>query len=62
MPEKNIPLVLLALAESVRELVQRTSNQLRLLPQVRCQESVGVGDGGEGSLQGVLKGLGRTRR
>lgn len=63
-PEKNIslPLVLLALAESVGVLLQGAADQLGLLPQVRRQEAVGVGDGSEGSLQGVLEGLGRAGR
>jgi hypothetical protein len=63
-PEKNISLslVLLALTESVGKLLKGAADQLGLLPQVGRQEAVGVGDGGEGSLQGVLKGLGRTGR
>lgn len=55
-------LVSLALPESVRELLQRASDQLRLGPQIGRQETVSVGDGSEGSLQRVLEGLGRTGR
>lgn len=55
-------LVSLALPQGIRILLQRASNQLRLGPEVRRQESVSVGDGSEGSLQCVLKGLGRTGR
>ena len=53
-------LVLLSFPKSIRVLLQRASLQLRLGPQVGRQESVRVGDGGEGSLEGVLEGLGRT--
>jgi hypothetical protein len=57
---RNNHLVSLALAESVRIFVQGTSDQLRLGPQVGGEESVGVGDGSESGLEGVLEGLGRT--
>lgn len=50
----------LALTERVSELLQRTADELGLLPQVGGKETVGVGDGNESSLEGVLKGLGRT--
>lgn len=43
-------LVPLTLPQGVRILVQRASDQLRLGPQVGRQETVAVGDGGEGSL------------
>ena len=55
-------LVPLPLPQGVGVLVQRAPDELRLLPQVGRQEAVGVGDGGEGGLQGVLEGLGRTGR
>lgn len=55
-------LVALALAESVGKLLQRTSDELRLSPQVGGEEAEGVGDGGEGGLEGVLKSLGRAGR
>lgn len=55
-------LVPLTLPQGVGVLVQRAPDELRLLPQVGRQEAVGVGDGGEGGLQGVLEGLGRTGR
>lgn len=51
-------LVSLAFAQGIGELLQRASDQLRLLPQVGGQEAVGVGHGGEGGLEGVLEGLG----
>lgn len=54
------PLVTLLRAQSVGELLQRAPDELGLLPQVGRQESVGVRDGGEGGLQGVLEGLGGT--
>ena len=55
-------LVPLTLPQGVGVLVQRAPDELRLLPQVGRQEAVGVGDGGEGGLQGVLEGLGRAGR
>lgn len=53
-------LVSLAVPQGIGELLQGRSDQLRLLPQVGGQEAVGVGDGGEGGLEGVLEGLGGT--
>jgi hypothetical protein len=53
-------LVTLTSPESIRELLQRTSDKLGLLPQVGCQVSVCVSDSNEGGLEGVLQGLGRT--
>lgn len=55
-------LVALALAEDVRVLIERGADELVLLPQVGGEEAVGVGDGREGGLEGVLKGLGATGR
>lgn len=52
----------LAVPEGVGELLQRAPDELRLLPQIRRQEAVCVGNGGEGGLEGVLEGLGRTGR
>ncbi|KAI6764817.1 hypothetical protein HG531_012704 [Fusarium graminearum] len=52
----------LALAQSIGELVQGTSDELGLLPEVGGEETVGVGDGNESSLEGVLEGLGGTGR
>ena len=48
------------LAESVGKLLERAAQQLGLLPQVGGQETVGVGDGDEGGLEGVLERLGGT--
>ena len=53
-------LVALVRTQSVCELIQRAPDELGLLPEVGGKESVGVGDGGEGSLEGVLEGLGGT--
>lgn len=53
-------LVSLALPEHVRVLLQRAADELRLLPEVGCEESVGVGYSSEGCLEGVLKSLGAT--
>ena len=55
-------LVSLALSEDIAVLLQRGLDELGLLPQVGGEETVGVGDGGEGGLEGVLKGLGGTGR
>lgn len=53
-------LVALALTEDVRILLQWGADELGLLPEVRSEEAVGVGDGSEGGLEGVLEGLGGT--
>ena len=55
-------LVLLALAQDITELLQRAADKLSLLPEVGGEEAVGVDDGKEGSLEGVLEGLGGTGR
>ena len=55
-------LVLLALAQNVTELLQRAADELSLLPKVGGEEAVGVDDGKEGSLEGVLEGLGGAGR
>src|SRR4051812_10286534 len=54
-------LILLAFPQSVRVLLKRTTDKLRLLPQVGGQEAVAIRDSGEGSLEGILKGLCRAR-
>lgn len=53
-------LVALLGAQSVGKLLQRAPDELGLLPQVGGEEAVGVRDGGESSLEGVLEGLGRA--
>jgi hypothetical protein len=55
-------LVLLALAEDITELLQRAADELSLLPEVGGEEAVGVDNGNEGGLEGVLEGLGGTGR
>ena len=55
-------LVALALTQHIAVLLERAAGELSLLPKVGSQEAVGVGDGDEGGLEGVLKGLGRTGR
>ena len=55
-------LVLLALAQDITELLQRAADELSLLPQVGGKEAVGVDDGDEGGLEGVLEGLGGAGR
>ena len=52
----------LAVPKGVGILLQRAPDELGLLPQVGCEEAVGVGDGSEGGLEGVLEGLGRAGR
>jgi len=54
--------ITLAIAEGIRELLERRSDELGLLPEVGGKEAVGVGDSGEGGLEGVLEGLGRAGR
>jgi hypothetical protein len=53
-------LVTLSSPESIRELLQRTSDELGLLPQVGSQVSVCIADSDEGGLQGVFESLGRS--
>lgn len=57
-----VPLVSLPFPKHVTKLLQRTPNQLCLLPQIRCQETVGVTDCDERSFEGILQGLGRSSR
>jgi hypothetical protein len=52
----------LAVPKGIGELFQRAADQLCLLPQIGRQETVGVGNSGKGSLEGVLEGLGRAGR
>jgi len=59
---QKLPLVPLALAKDVAVLLERRRGELVVLPQVGCEETVGVCDGDKGSLQGVLEGLGGTGR
>ncbi len=56
------PLVSLSLSQHISKLFQRIPAQLRLRPQIRCQEAVAVANRHEGSFQRVLKSLGTTRR
>lgn len=53
-------LVSLTSSKNITELLQRTPDELGLLPQVGGQVSVCVADSDEGGLEGVLKGLGRA--
>lgn len=53
-------LVALALTEDVSVLLEWGAGELVLLPEVRGEEAVGVGDGNEGGLEGVLEGLGAS--
>jgi hypothetical protein len=55
-------LVALALTQDVGVLLQRGAGELGLGPEVGGQEAVGVGDGSEGGLEGVLEGLGAAGR
>lgn len=56
----SILLISLSFSQHVTEFLQRASNQLRLLPQVRCQESVSIANGDECSLECVFERLGRS--
>jgi hypothetical protein len=58
LPSPAQQLVTLALTKNVTKLLQRTPDELSLLPQVGCQETVCVGNGLESGLEGVLEGLG----
>lgn len=51
-------LVPLTLPEHIRVLLERTADELRLLPEVGCEETVCVCDSGKCGLEGVLKSLG----
>lgn len=55
-------LVLLALTQDITELLKGRADELGVLPEVGGEETVGVDDGNEGSLEGVLEGLGGTGR
>merc|ERR1712093_740051 len=57
-PAKKHHLVSLSSAQNITKLLQRTADELRLLPQVGCEVSVCVSDSDEGGLEGVLEGLG----
>jgi hypothetical protein len=61
-PSNAIVLVTLPRAQNIAKFLQRTSDKLCLLPQVRGQVSVRVADSDEGSLEGILKGFGRAGR
>lgn len=54
------PLVALAFTKHITVLLERATDELRLLPQIRRQKSVGAGNGSEGSLESVLERLGRS--
>lgn len=54
--------ITLAVPQGIRILLQRAPDELGLLPQVGGEEAVGVGDGRESGLEGVLEGLGRAGR
>lgn len=54
--------ITLAISQGIRKLLQRAPDELGLLPQVGREEAVCVGNSGEGSLEGVLEGLGRAGR
>ena len=51
-------LVSLTSPQNITELLQRTPDELGLLPQVGGQVAVCVADSDEGGLEGVLEGLG----
>jgi hypothetical protein len=55
-------LVTLVLTKDVSVLVKRATNKLVVVPQVGGKETVGVGNGSEGGLEGVLKRLCGTGR
>lgn len=61
-PIKSTLLITLSLAEDITKLFQRVADELSILPEVGCEETVAVADGDEGGLEGVLKGLGGSGR
>lgn len=60
--KKNIHLISLLPSQIIAEFLQRTPQQLGLLPQIGGQEGVGVTDRRKGSLKSILEGLGRAGR
>jgi hypothetical protein len=55
-------LVSLTSSKNITELLQRTPDELGLLPQVGSQVTVCVSNSDECGLKGVLEGLGGTGR
>jgi hypothetical protein len=53
-------LISLSFSQNITKLLQRTPNELRLLPQVGSQEAVCVADSDKGGLESVLESLGRS--
>lgn len=62
MPCPLCPLVFLSFSQHVSEFLQRIPSQLRLFPQIGCEEAVAIADGHEGGFQRVLQSLGATGR
>jgi hypothetical protein len=58
----SCPLVFLAFSQHVSEFLQWIPAELRLFPQIWCQEAVAVADGHKGGFQRVLESLGTTGR
>lgn len=58
-PQNSIPL---PLPQHIGEFIQRAPHQLRLLPQIGRQETIGVADGHEGGFEGVFEGFGGAGR
>lgn len=53
-------LIALAVTEDVSVLLEWGAGELSLLPEVRREEPVGIGDSDKGSLESVLERLGRA--
>ena len=49
-------------SQLIAELLERRPDKLVLLPEVGSEESIGVADGSEGGLEGILESLGGTGR
>ena len=60
MSNAQAHLVPLPFTKHIAVLLERATLQLRLLPQVGCQEAVGIGDSHEGRLERVLERLCRA--
>lgn len=58
-PANSIPL---PLPQHIGKFIQRAPHQLRFLPQIGRQETIGVADGHEGGFEGVFEGFGGAGR
>lgn len=57
----EISLILLPFPKRISEFLQRTPNQLSLLPKVGCEEAISIAYSDKGCLKCIFEGLGRAR-